>query len=164
MSDKHWALGALLVVVSLIVIWFLMSSVKIDISRDVCVIKNDDHSGLKDVSVELVANPALERNIDTDTKRKWLQRTKELIEAHNATYRGGKSSFLASPPAYPYSMGMGRGISRLLLSGVVCKDMDANKCRNRSFQFYKNGPPEQLADIVFRNTMREHPEMPTCAS
>jgi hypothetical protein len=42
--------------------------------------------------------------------------------------------------------------------------MDTNKCRNRNFQFFKNGPPEQLADIVFMNTMREHPEMPTCTS
>jgi hypothetical protein len=142
----------------------MMSTVKIDISRDVCVTENYDHSGLKDVSVELILNPGPEKNIDTDTKRKWLKRTRELIEAHNTTYRGGKSSFLASPPAQPYSMGMGRGLSQLMLNGIVCKDMDGNKCRNRNFRFYKNGSPEQLAEIVFRNTIREHPEMPMCQS
>ena len=132
---------------------------QIDLNRDVCLSQSYDQSDLKDVSGELVASPFLEKNAaSVDGGEAWLTRIKELMGEHNSAHRHGKVLFMANPVKR-----MGSGPSyKALANGVACKDMDTKKCRNRNFWFFKPVPPQLAADIVFRNTIREHAELRKC--
>lgn len=132
--------------------------VTIDPKRDACVSTNSlERYIFGDIGGALEQSRFLGTDVKTPDQQAWLARIRERIELHNAVHKDGRYVIAASPPHRL------RGQRFMVMAnGVICKHDNLSNCRNRTFFFVKEMPPDQFADLVFESTIKGVPAFPRC--